>query len=423
MTASASTARAEVPLSLADALARSSEHAYAVQAASHDSLAAERGLRAAKAEWFPRVSLAANALGFDPKDPLGFGFLQIPADWNAIYVANLSLRYPLYTGGRRVHTIRRNREEVGAAAATLDAERLHNAYACRGAYLRLLVADRLVAAAEASLHRVEVIDRDTANRFAAGVADSVDLLETRISMRQVSRALERARNDRRNASARLARLVGTPAGEAIVPTERMPEPVALARAGLPAPEATARPELTALDRQVAALEQQRAIVKGGYWPTISTLGGYAMVRPDLGQPEVSWNSLWWVGLTFSWDLNLGGQEGAESGQALERIRSLQMTRADAAREFQLQALIARNNIDEAFELYRLSREEVDIAGQRYRLASDKADAGTLTVNRLVELEADLTAAQQELEAARLRYFLAVTDYLYALGSDELLEAM
>jgi len=100
-----------------------------------------------------------------------------------------------------------------------------------------------------------------------------------------------------------------------------------------------------------------------------------------------------------------------------------MTRVDTAQDFQLQARIARNNIDEAFQLYRLSREEYDIAGHRYRLASEKAKAGAMTVNRLVELEADLTTAAEELEAARLRYYLAVTEYLYALGSDRLLEAM
>jgi len=245
------------------------------------------------------VSLTGNALGFEPQDPIGFGFPLIPSRWNSIYVTNLSLRYPIFTGGRRIHTIRRNREEVGAAAATLDAERLRNAYECRGAYLRLLVADRLVAAAEASLRRVEVIDRDTGNRFAEGLADSVDLLETRITMRQVTRRLETAKNDRRNASERLARLVGTTPGEDIVPTERIPEPVELAESGLPGPESTSRPELRAIDRQLSVLEQQRALTRSNYWPTISTLGGYALVRPDFGQPDIAWNSMWFAGLSFS----------------------------------------------------------------------------------------------------------------------------
>jgi outer membrane protein TolC len=338
-------------------------------------------------------------------------------------VANFNLRYPIFTGGRRVNTIRRNREEVRAAASQLDAERLHNAYECRSAYLRLLVADRLVSAAEASVRRVESIAGDVQDRFAEGLADSVDVLETALSLSRTKRQLEKARNDRRNASAALARVVGTPAGEPIVPTDGVPEPVDPSRATLPAPDVAARPELQVLDARVEALGHERSSVRGSYWPVINGLGGYAVVRPDLGQPGADWQQVWWAGITLSWGINLGGQESARSGEVLERMRSLEMTRTDLQRELVLQARVARNNIDEAYRLYELSRGEFRVAADRYRLAEGKADAGALTVNRLVEIESEVSEAEQEFEAARLRYFLAVADYLYAIGSESLREAM
>jgi outer membrane protein TolC len=419
----APSAAADEPLSLGDALSLAGTNALRVRAAQHDSLAAERGLRAAKAEWFPTVSVNANAIGLRPEETLEFGFLQIPADWHSIYVTNFSLRYPLFTGGRRVNTIRRSREDVRAATSQLDAERLRTAYDCRSAYLRLLVADRLVAAAEASVRRVELIGKDVNNRFAEGMADSVDLFETELSLRKAKRHLQTARNDRRNASATLARIVGTPMGERIVPTESLPEPTGFPQAGIPEADTTARPELSVLDRQVEALRHERSVVKGSYLPVINGMGGYAVVRPDLGQPGVDWRSIGWVGVTFSWALNIGGQEFTRSAEVLERIRSLEMERRDTARAFMLQARIARNNIDEAFHLYELSREEYRIAADRYRLAAVKARAGALTVNRLVELESELAETEQQFEAARLRYYLAVTEYLYAIGSDSLWEAM
>jgi outer membrane protein TolC len=397
------------------------ENARLVQAAVHDSAAAEEGLRAAKAEWFPALSVTGNAFGFNPDDPIGLGMIQIPDDWHSLYATNLSLRYPLFTGGRRANTVRQVRESVGAASARLEAERLRNAYECRSAFLNLLVADRMVAAAEASLHRVEVIGRDTGNLFAEGLADSIDLLETKMSLRKASRSLETARNTRRNASAVLAKIIGAPEGTTIVPAGKMPEPVGLPEADLPPADIEARPELRMIDRELAALRYQRSSIRGSYWPTVSTQGGCAFVRPDIGQPDVSWNSLWFVGLSFSWELNLGMKDSALSGQALERIRSMELTRGDTEQAFLLKARTARNDIDEAFSLYRLSREEYVIASDRYRLASGKAKAGAMSVNRLFELEAELAATEQEMEAARLRYFLAVTDYLYAVGSESLLE--
>jgi outer membrane protein len=419
---SAPAAVADIQLSLHDALSLAESHAFKVQAAAHDSLAAERALRAAKAEWFPRVVVTGNALGLHPDDPLELGFLQIPARWHSIYAANLSLRYPIYTGGRRVHTIRAGREDLRAAASQLDAERLRSAYECRTAYLRLLVADRLVAVAQASLRRVELIGTDVGNRFTEGLADSVDLLETAVSLRRAKRHLETTRNDRRNASATLARLIGSPLDELIVPTEQVPEPVEPSEANIPPADTTMRPELRVLDHRLDALRQESSVVKSSYLPVISGLGGYAVVRPDLGQPGVDWQTIGFAGVSLSWDLNLGGQESARSGQVLQRIRSLEMTRQDAVQAFVLQARIARNNIDEAYRLFELSREEYGIAADRYRLAEGKAQAGALSVNRLVELESELAVTEQEFVAARLRYFLAVTEYLYAVGSNSLWEA-
>lgn len=411
-------------LTLHGALTLAGENAAQVKAAYHDSLAAEQGLRAAKTGWFPDVSVAGNAIGFRPQDALGIGLLQIDPAWHSVYVTNFSLRYPIFTGGRRTNDIRRNREDVDAASSNLDAARLANAYQCRQAYIGLLVADRMVGSAEASLRRVTAIRTNVQNLFAAGMADSVDVLDTEISMRQARRMLEQVRNERRNVSLKLARLLGIPAGREIVPTESIPIPQLGSDSRLTQPDTVpGRPELAALDHRISAAQYQRSIVKANYWPVVNGMGGYALVRPDLGQPDADWQNIWWVGLTLSWDLNLGGREFAKSTQALEQVKSLEMTKRDIEEVIVLQARIAWNNVQEAYALYEINRDEYSIAKRRYGLAEGMATAGQMTVNRLIELEADLTETEQEFEAARLRYFAAVTDYMYAIGSDALWEGM
>ena len=74
-------------------------------------------------------------------------------------------------------------------------------------------------------------------------------------------------------------------------------------------------------------------------------------------------------------------------------------------------------------MYEINRDEYSIAKRRFGLAEGMRNAGQMTVNRLIELEADLTETEQHFEAARLRYFAAVTDYMYAIGSDALWEGM
>lgn len=417
--------KAELRVTLEDALALSLDHADLVAAARHDSLAAAQALRGAKSAWWPTAALGANAIGLHPNDDLGVGPIQLaPAEWHSIYVASLSLRYPIFVGGRRINEIRRSRETVRAADANVDAARLLNAYQCRQAYIGLLLAQSQVRSAEASLKRVDIIRENVQNLFASGAADSVDLLETELSIRRSRRLVEEARNQRRNASATLARRLGTDPDRILVPTEAVPTPQPGDDARLAGPEPELhRPELTALDHQVEAARHQHAAAKASYWPAINGLGGFAVVRPDLGQPEVDWRDLWFVGLTLSWQLNIGGQEFAQTAGALEQMKSLEMQRKDAEATLALQSRVAWNNIQQAYTAYEISREELGISRRRFDLAKATAEVGRMSVNRLLEMETELTQTEQEFDATRLRYFSAVTDYLYAIGSPALWEGI
>lgn len=409
---------AERRMSLNDAIAVAGTHAFDVKAAYHDSLSAEHGLHAARGAWYPTLAVGGNVFGYRPQDPLALGPIQLGAEWQEIYAGNLRLSYPLYTGGRRTNDIKRQRANVGAASSQLAAAKLANAYDCRQAYIGLLIAERTVGSAEASSRRIEVIKTDVENLFAVGMADSIDILETEISERGVERLLEQTRNQRKNASLSLARLLGLAENDSIVPTEDIPEPdpklVALpATTGDPG----RRPELAVFDREIESARYQRAIVKSNVLPVLSGMGGYALVKPDMGDRETNWQDLWFLGLTLGWDLNLGGKEFSESKQALETVRSLEMKRKDLEDSLALQARIAWNNIEEAYVVYGITREELNIARRRFALAEDKQKAGQMTVNRLLELESDLTETEQQFEAARLKYFAAATDYFYAVGSD------
>ena len=408
-------------ISLAEALHLAEENAFQVKAAYHDSLSAHHGLRAAKDAWFPTLGVTGNAFGFHPQDPMGVGPLVVPVDWNEVYATNFRLNYPIYTGGRRTNDIRRQQETLNAASSQVSAERLANAYECRRAYIGLLIADRMVDSANTSMKRVSLIRTHVGNLFEAGMADSLDVLEAEISLRGAERLLEEARGERRNASTALARLLALPGDEIIVPTEFIPDPE-LPRAEPPAAgDIAGRPELSTASHQIESARYQQSIVKAGFLPVVNGMGGYALVKPNIGERESNWQDIWWLGVTLSWDLNLGGQEFSQSDQVLEQVRSLEMKRKDLEDSLLLQARIAWNDIERAYAIYGIRHDEYDLASRRFALAVDVQKAGRMNVNRLLELEADLTQTQQQFEAARLKYHAAVADYLYAVGSDAIRE--
>jgi outer membrane protein len=417
----AASAGGEVRISLAEALRLAEENAFQVKAAEHDSLSAEHGLRAAKDAWFPTFGITGNAFGFQPQDPMGIGPLALPADWSEVYATNLRLNYPIYTGGRRSNDIGRQKETLGAASSQISAERLANAYESRRAYIGLLIADRMVESANASLARVTLIRTHVGNLHAAGMADSLDILEAEISLRGARRLAEEARGERQNASAALARLLALPGDETIVPTEFIPDPEPPSAEPPAIHDIAGRPELSTASHQIESARYQQSITKAGYLPVVNGMGGYALVKPNIGERESNWQDMWWLGLTLSWDLNLGGQEFSQSKQASETVRSLEMRRRDLENELLLQARVAWNRIGETYNVYAIWRDEYSLASRRFALAVDVQKAGRMTINRLLELEADLTQTQQQFEAARLQYHAAVTDYLYAVGSGAIRE--
>lgn len=411
-------------VSLREALRLAEENAFEVKAAYHDFRSAEYGLSAAKSAWYPTLGVSGNAFGFQPQDPLDIGPVRLAPEWSEIYATNLRLSYPIYTGGRRINDIRRQREVLGASSSQLAAVKLANAYECRQAYIGLLISERMLGSAEASYRRVKIIQTRVHNLFAVGMADSIDVLEAELSFRGAERLLEEVRNQRRNASARLAYLLAIPGGQTIIPTESVPEPeLSAVNASASPHEVSRRPELSVVDHQIASAHYQRSIVKAGLLPVVNGLGGYALTRPEIGAGESEWQDVWWLGVTLSWDLNLGGREFSESSRALETIRSLEMKRKDVEDSLALQAQVARNNIDEAYAVYTITRDELGIAARRFALAEEKQRAGRMSVDALLELEAELTQTEQQFEAARLKYFAAVTDYLFAVGSDALWEGL
>ena len=96
-----------------------------------------------------------------------------------------------------------------------------------------------------------------------------------------------------------------------------------------------------------------------------------------------------------------------------------MAARDAEESFTIQSDIAFQNLEFAKKAHDVSRREFEIAELQYRKAKAKKEAGTISLNRLLEIESDYTGAEQTYQASIINYYLAETEYLYAIGSPRL----
>ena len=415
---------AAAPLSLEDAIKMAIDHNFGVKAAQHDSAAAVSKLNEARADRYPMLSLAAKSFYVSNLQKLA---LQLPAPFHVPqtdlgshdnYQADLTLSLPLFTGGRVTRRIAMESEYAWAGSEQLASQKLATAYQCRRQYLNLVAAQAVVAAAKASLERLSLIQKDVQNMYDNGMADSLDILDAAQALKKGTQLVDEQETTRQNSLRQLAQSVGASdtSGLAIIDTTPSPnEP----RYAAPTMADIARPEVMRLDHVIAAADNAAVLSAAAYFPTVSAFGGYSVGMPNKDMFGKSWNDYFSAGLALNWDFNIGGKTSRTVATARQTASSVRMTKAKLQDDLLLQSVLARNNLTLAYNSYGSAADVFDIAQRKFNLARQKQREGNLSLNRFLEQEADLTATEQQYRAAVVRYFLAETDYFYAIGSTRL----
>lgn len=406
-------------LSLREAIARALGHGYGIQSAAADSAAAADRHRAARTLRFPTLSLDARAFGVSdvPEMTLMSRTLELGSKEN--YQADFKLSLPLYTGGRLTRSIAAARQTSLAESARLEAERMAVAAQVRRAYFNLMLASSAVDIAAASRQRLTIIGSTVQDFYDNGLADSIDILDAQAAVVKSGRAADQAATGRRNAAVFLATLIGMPDDTLLTPTEPLSYGELPDVETLTIPADIPRPELKRLDHVIAASDQTAALVLAEYVPTLAGFGGYSVGKPNKDMFNKTWNDYFSAGLSLTWDLNLGGKTSRNASAARQTAQSTRLARQSLQEALTTQAVAALNDLKQAYATLGTAAAEHDIAGRKFNLARQKHKAGELTVNRLLEMELELTVSEQQNRSAVIQYYQAWTEYLYAIGSPDI----
>jgi outer membrane protein TolC len=407
---------AETRLSLTEAINLTEEHSYSVQSARYDSAAAAISYEGARADRYPSLAFKAQTYFVNSLISLQTmdGLVEMGSKDN--FQADIKLSMPIYTGGILSHRIEMNLENSYARQAVLEAEQMGAAYRCRQAYLNVLVSQSLKKAAISSLERLDIIRRDVNNLFENGLADSIDILETELALESGRQMSDRTQTDFINATTVLAKLTGLGENEEIVPTEKVSPPSKPAYSKPDSSITIERPELSRYNHVIGAAERAIGVENGAYLPSLNGFAGYSYGMPNRDWYYKTWDGYFIVGLTLNWQFNLGGKTSREVRAAQQRAVSARMAQKDLLDRMETNREITYNNLEYAYRAYTISLNEYKIAARRFELARLRQEAGQLSVNRLLEMEAELTATEQQHQATTIQYYLAENEYLYAIGS-------
>lgn len=410
--------RAAVSLSLSEAIEMAAQNSFNIESSKHDSLSSLYQYKAAKSLRFPSLNLDARSSFVDNVPTIEFPMMG-SREFGAknSYQADLKLNVPLFTGGKISRQIKISSANLQADAFALEAERSKSAYDSRRAYLSVMLAETVASAADASLKRIDIIRRDVQNLYENGLADSIDILEAELAYQQVSLASSEKHSAVATSTINLANLLGLPAGTEFTLTEKVLPPNQDQK-NLSS-EKTNRPELKMLDNRIKAAEQVADLNSAEYFPSLSGFAGYSYGKPNRDYFGGDWDHYWVAGLALNWNLNLAGRTTHNVRASRQAASSARMQRSDLERTLNIMAETTLEKIKLAYQTVVTSEKEYSIAREKYRLAADKQKAGLLTVNRLLEIEAELTSSEQQYRASIINYYIAQTEHLYAIGSEKI----
>lgn len=414
----------EVTISLDSAIAAALDHSFAVKAARFDSLAAHEEYRAASAERFPTLSLEARSFYLSNLVKITSlptpGAVELGTKEN--YQVDLRLAIPIYTGGKLSNRIGISGREVAAKGYDLESRRMTTAYYSRRSYLGLLLSDALVGAADASLKRTRTIKEDVAHLYDNGMADSVDILDAALAYEKGRSMLLEMQTGRRNASQSLAVVTGYPINTVFKLNEKIVEPEKKIEDYMTLDiDSTSlkRPELFALESRLAAADRMVALSRGGYLPNLSAFASYSGGKPNRDFFDAKFDDYFSVGAMLTWEFNLGFKTGHGVSNARRKREALRMSRDQLNESIYLEAKTDLEKLKNAYDIYRIALNEKNITEHKFRLAKAKQLAGDLSVNRLVEMEAELTAAEEQYSASIINFYLAETELLHTIGSPQI----
>jgi outer membrane protein TolC len=426
LSAAARPALAQDTLTLGRAIAEALERNPDIRAAEAASAQADANARAARAAFFPRVSVSESwqrsnqpvfafssllAARSFTADDFAVDRLNDPGAVSA-FAGRFFVSQVIFDGRTTAGSAQAARTRDVADAA-VDVAKANVAVEVTRAYGRVLTA---AASERAAASAVRGAGEDLARaerRRAVGLATDADVLALSVHMAAMQRRQIGAAGDAAIARADLNRLLGAPIDRAFDVLEPEPSAGTPPDAGALAAEAEARrPELR---QSAAAIDSAKAgahLARAGWLPRVTAQAGYQLDGLDMFDRSGSWI----VGGELTWSVSLGGAERARTREAAAAVAAAEAAHDRAKAGVHLEVVTAVYQLQTARARAGVGRAAVEQATERERITRNRYDAGLASVTDVLDVAAARLDAEVERVTALVDTLVATAMLARAVGS-------
>jgi outer membrane protein TolC len=403
-------------ITLQEAIRRSEQVQPSVVRAAGDVATAGAQRRNAWGAYLPSLSASSSASDFFSEgasriDPIT-GQVLSGSTTNRSISTSLQASVDLFTGFRRGAQSRAARAGQTAAEASLVDARFQQALATTNQFFDALAAAQLVRVREASVRRAEEQLKVAVNKLRAGSATRSDTLRSRVTLGSATLDLTRARSDLATAEAGLARLVGETGrlqaadDSAFYRVEPLLDTTAI-RTEAEAQSPLVRSSVARADAARAGL----SAAKSDYWPSLNLSAGtsWNASRANdydlLNQRQLTLGLRWNLFDRFDRELQIAQQSAS--------LDVADATAADAKREVEASLTAALAQLDAARIQIDITQTSVVAATEDLRVQQERYRLGASTI-------VDVLTSQEALNQAEVDVVVARFDYLRAKAQIEAL---
>jgi NodT family efflux transporter outer membrane factor (OMF) lipoprotein len=370
-------------------------------------------LAASRAGYFPTVT--ANASIIHSRSPTGLVGGTTAGRVITNRSASLDAAWELDLWGRVRRTVESNEASAQASAADLAAARLSAQAALASNYFLLRVLDAQKQILDDNVAALQRSLDLTKNRYAAGVAGKVDLVQAETQLKStladaIDTGVQRAQLEHA-----IAILIGKPPAAFSLP----PSPLAVTMPAIPPAMPSAllerRPDIAAAERTVAAANAQIGVAKAAYFPALSLSGSNGSRAADASQWFTVPSRFWSIGPALSLPLFDAGLRRAQTDQAIAAYDA-------TVAEYRQAVLAGFQEVEDNLAALRILEEEAKVQEDAVRaaresviLTTNQYKAGTVSFLNVAVVQASQLNNERAAMVVLGRRLVAAVTLVKALG--------
>jgi outer membrane protein TolC len=405
---------ATVAETLTSAWTTALERNHQMKAAEANTTASEQQLQSAQGQRLPELNVNTGYTQYSQSPTAIASFngdtTQFPTAQAGSAKAQAMVSVPVYTSGRIDHNIGAAESNVEAAQQQQATSELNLKMQVAEAYIGVLRAKSAVNVAQSHVDSLRADSKDVLDRFDQGIVASNDVLAATVELANAEQQQTKVNLQLDNAKSLYNRLLDRTLTAEVSLDEHLPDAPTGTLDELTRNALKQRPELTVVNAQIDALEQQAASVNATRLPQVNVNGGYQYQQNRYQAHE----GLWVAGVNMDWKL-FDGSTGHKTDALKSQAIALKEQRDDVSSQMMLQVRQAWLEIEETKKRLATAEKTINLADENLKVATDRYQQGLSIHTEVLAAENSRLTSHDNLNNARYDIALARLRLRHAVG--------